>query len=157
MSYLYGSVSGSAIRGWATAEPAGERDYNNRYGYITSYMSKWILLYDGHTQWKMFKCDAVPPGHSNMFLITCPPPLETSASPTSYLIIRVCWTRSHTTWSLGGETARALFAAHNSSDSLLSFGASTVYTCSMFSVLSKTMVFLSATVEQGDCGKPREM
>ena len=28
----------------------------------------------------------------------------------------------------------------------MSFGASTVYTCSMFSVLSKTMVFLSATV-----------
>ena len=30
--------------------------------------------------------------------------------------------------------------------SLLSVGASTVYTCSMFSMLSKTMVFLSATI-----------
>ena len=48
---------------------------------------------------------------------------------------------------------RALFAAHNSSGSLLSFGASMVYTCSTFSVLSKTMVFLSATVVQGGCGK----
>ena len=35
--------------------------------------------------------------------------------------------------------------------SLLSFRASTVYTCSTFSVLSKTMVFLSATVVQGRC------
>ena len=52
-----------------------------------------------------------------------------------------------------GGGAHTLFAAHNSSGSLLSFGASTVYTCSTFSVLSKTMVFLSATVVQGGCGK----
>ena len=47
----------------------------------------------------------------------------------------------------------ALFAAYNSSSSLLSFGASMVYTCLTFSVLSKTMVFLSATIVQGGCGK----
>ena len=39
-----------------------------------------------------------------------------------------------------------LFTAHNVFGSLLSFGASTVYTCSTFSVLSKMMVFLSAAV-----------
>jgi len=46
---------------------------------------------------------------------------------------------------------RALFTAHNIFGSLLSFGASTVYTCSTFIVLSKTMVFLNATVVQGGC------
>ena len=49
--------------------------------------------------------------------------------------------------------SRGLFTAHSVFGSLLSFGASTVYTCSMFSVLSKTMVFLSATVVQGGCRK----
>ena len=47
-----------------------------------------------------------------------------------------------------GKTAHALFAAHNISGSLLSVRASMVYTCSTFSVLSKMMVFLSATVVQ---------
>ena len=49
-----------------------------------------------------------------------------------------------------GETAHVLFAAHNICGSY--YRASTVYTCLTFSVLSKTMVLLSATVVQGRCG-----
>ena len=49
MSYLYGSVSGSAIRGWATAEPADmpcKVKKTNTTDIATS------LLIDRHTQWK---------------------------------------------------------------------------------------------------------
>ena len=89
--------------------------------------------------------------YNSLFLITRPPPLETSASQTSYFIIHVWGTRSQLnyTWSLGGDYACAVYCMQ----CLLSFGASTVYTCSKFSVLSKKMVFLSATVVQRGCGK----
>ena len=91
------------------------------------------------------------PLHS-LFLITHPPPLETSTSQTSYLIIHVCRTHSHTILEVWGETTCALFTAHNVFGSLLRFVASMVYTCSTLSVLSKTMLFLSATLVQGGYG-----
>ena len=54
------------------------------------------------------------------------------------------------TWSLGGNYMLAVYCSQHS---LLSFGASMVYTCSTFSMLRRTMVFLSATVVQGGCRK----
>ena len=98
--------------------------------------------------------DQRPLQYNSLFLITHLPPLETSASQTSQLIIYVCGTRSQTILEVQGETTHALFTAHMLSvGSLLSFGpVRLTCTCSTFSMLSKKIVFLSATVQckEGD-------
>ena len=88
-----------------------------------------------------------PLQYNPLFLITRPSPLETYASQTSYLIIHVCGTRSQTILEVYENYVCAVYCTHILG-SLLTFGTSMVYTCSAFSVLSKTMVFLSATVVQ---------
>ena len=80
-----------------------------------------------------------PLQYNSLFFITRPPPLETSGFPhilPHYSHLRNSFTNY--TWSLGGNYPCAVYCTHVFG-SLLSFGASTVYTCSTFSVLSKTM------------------
>ena len=90
-----------------------------------------------------------PLQYNSLFLITRPHPLETPASQTSYLIIHIC-ELVHKLYLKSRGKLRVRCLLHTM---FIGFMDQYSYVCSTFSVLSKTMVFLSTIIVQGGCGK----
>ena len=90
-----------------------------------------------------------PLQYNSLFLVTCPHPLETPAFQTSYFIIHIC-ELVHKLYLKSRGKLRVYCLLHTM---FIGFQNQYSYMCLTFSVLSKTMVFLSATIVQGGCGK----